>query len=83
MQFGYGVDFMSPLPKKLAWLEKEISDGRPFIAGDTFSIADITGMAAVLVCDFLKIDIPSEFTYIHKWINSMRSRPSFSQGNIQ
>jgi len=36
------------VPEKWAWLDAELADGRPFVAGDDFSVADITGMAASL-----------------------------------
>ena len=32
-------------PERLRWLDREMSDGRPFIAGRDLSVADITGMA--------------------------------------
>jgi len=64
-------------PKRLAWLESEISDGRPYIAGDDFSIADITGMAAIMVCGFLNIDIPNEFKHVNTWAASMKARKSW------
>lgn len=73
----YAASQRKAFPKKLAWLDGEISDGRPYIAGDKFSVADITGMAALMVCGFIKIDIPSEYTHVNKWAKSMQSRPSW------
>ena len=65
--------------KNLAWLNDDMSDGRPFIAGDNFSVADITGMAMLLVCGFVQIDIPGELTHVKKWENAMKARPSWPQ----
>lgn len=73
----YAASLRRAFPKKLAWLEQEISDGRPFIAGDKFSIADITGMAALMVCGFISLEIPSEFKQVNQWAKSMQSRPSW------
>ena len=43
---AYAEAQRSLLSDKLAWLDKEISDGRSYLAGDDFSVADITAMAA-------------------------------------
>ncbi|MEO3387423.1 glutathione S-transferase [Mesorhizobium sp. CAU 1741] len=47
-----------------------------FIAGDDYSIADITGMIAV---DFMKparIAVPDELTNVRRWHDSVSARPS-------
>jgi len=64
--------------RKWRWLESELADGRPFIAGDRFSIADISGMAALMIGDFIKVEIPASLTHVHKWSDAMRSRPCWS-----
>ena len=51
---------------------------REFVAGDEFSIADITGLVAI---DFMKparITIPDELTNVIRWHNALRARPSAS-----
>ena len=63
--------------KKWTWLDSELADGRPFVAGDRFSIADITGMAALMIGDFIKIEIPDSLAHVHNWSNAVRSRPSW------
>lgn len=73
----YATSCRRTFAKKIAWLDGEISDGRPFIAGDKFSVADITGMAALMVCGFLNIETPSELKHVNKWTKSMRARPSW------
>ncbi len=73
----YAVSMRRAFIKKLAWLDKEMSDGRLFIAGDDFSVADIAGMAALMVCRFINIEIPKEFTYVTKWAKSVQSRPTW------
>ena len=62
---------------KFAWLDKEISDGRTFIAGDRFSVADITGMAAFGLAEALGIEVDGSLTHLHSWAERMRSRPSW------
>ena len=62
------VDFMRILDRELAT--------REFVAGDAFSVADITGLAAL---DFMKparIAIPEELTHVLRWHQALKSRPS-------
>jgi len=62
------VEFLRILDRELA--------GREFIAGDEYSIADITGMIAV---DFMKparIAIPEEFANVRRWYAALKARPS-------
>lgn len=60
------------------WLDEELSDGRAFIAGDDFTIADITGMAAFFVSDICQLDLPSEQTHAKRWEQKLRARESFA-----
>jgi glutathione S-transferase len=50
--------------------------GRPFIAGDRFSIADIMGLVAL---DFIKparITIPENLVNLRRWRETLAARPS-------
>jgi len=65
-------------PKAIAFLElldRELA-GREFVAGEEFSVADITGMIAV---DFMKparIALPENLTHVGRWYRAVSSRPS-------
>jgi glutathione S-transferase len=62
------IEFLHILDKELA--------GREFIAGDDFSIADITGLVAA---DFMKparIAVPEELTNVLRWRATVAARPS-------
>lgn len=62
------VDFMRILDGELAT--------REFVAGDEFSIADITGLVAI---DFMKparITVPEELANVQRWYKAIASRPS-------
>ena len=51
---------------------------REFVAGDAYSIADITGLVAL---DFMKparIAIPEELTNVIRWRSAIAGRPSAS-----
>jgi glutathione S-transferase len=59
----------------LGLLDKELAE-RPFIAGDGFSIADITALVAI---DFMKparIQRPPDLTNVARWHAEVSARPS-------
>jgi len=62
------VEFLGLLDRELA--------AKPFIAGDEYSIADITGMIAI---DFMKparIAVPPELGNVRRWYEEVSARPS-------
>ncbi|HWK63335.1 MAG TPA: glutathione S-transferase [Rhizobiaceae bacterium] len=59
----------------LRFLDGELAN-REFVAGDSYSVADITGMIAV---DFMKparIQVPDELGNVLRWYRAVASRPS-------
>jgi glutathione S-transferase len=58
-------------------LDAELKE-RPYVAGDTFSVADITGFIAI---DFMKpaqLAVPDELGHIKRWHAGIAARPSAS-----
>lgn len=64
--------------KNWAWLDAELADGRAFVAGDRFTVADITGMAALMVCGLAEKSAPVELKHAKRWEQAMLSRSSFA-----
>jgi glutathione S-transferase len=61
----------------LNWLNDELA-GREFIAGDKYTIADITALVAI---DFLKpakLSVPDDHRHLQRWHNQVASRQSAS-----
>ncbi len=59
----------------LALLDRELA-GREFAAGDSYSIADVTGLIAI---DFMKparIALPEELANVRRWYGMLAARPS-------
>lgn len=50
----------------------------PFIAGDTFSIADITAFVSVEFLKPAKIALPDELHHLRRWHEAVSARPSAS-----
>lgn len=51
---------------------------QPYIAGDRFTVADITALAGLAFGGFCQITIPETATYLKAWHDRMQQRPSFS-----
>jgi len=47
-----------------------------YLAGDDFSMADITAFAGLVFADFAKIDIPQECFNLLAWREKIANRPS-------
>lgn len=59
----------------LALLDAELA-GRPFIAGDAFTVADITALVAVDFMKAPKIERPAELAHLARWYEAVSARPS-------
>lgn len=49
-----------------------------YLAGDSFSIADITAFAGLAFADFAKIDVPENLQHLQAWRARMAARPSIA-----
>jgi glutathione S-transferase len=49
---------------------------RPFIAGDRFSVADITGLVTVDLMKPAKLQIPEKNKHVRRWHSEISARPS-------
>jgi glutathione S-transferase len=58
------------------WFDRELSDGRVFLAGTDFSIADIVLLCGVDFAKFVGMDMPEDCAYLRGWHQRAASRPS-------
>ncbi len=83
---GYFKDRMTPIPeygaeagkiasKYLNVLEKQLTKNE-FIAGESFSIADITALCAIDFGRVVKVKIDEKHTQLQRWYQSVSARPS-------
>ena len=61
-----------------AWFDREMSDGRSYVTGETFTIADITGMAALFVAEMMEKALPEDLRHAGRWAETMKARGSFA-----
>ncbi len=56
-------------------VNETLSD-RPFIAGDRFTVADVTGLVALDFAKPARILIPPELLHLNRWHAALKARPS-------
>ncbi len=56
----------------------QVLSGQPYIAGQDFSVADITAFAGLAFADFVKIDIPEDLGRLRDWRTRIAARPSIA-----
>jgi glutathione S-transferase len=77
------------VPQVPAWAEAnkprvmeflQLLDGglqdRPFVAGDRYTVADITGLTAVDFMKPAKLAVPDELAHVRRWHADVSARPS-------
>jgi glutathione S-transferase len=64
------MDFLCIFDRNLA--------GRPFVAGDRYSVADITGLVAVDFMKPAKLTVPEDCANLRRWHAAVSARPSAS-----
>jgi glutathione S-transferase len=60
---------------RLGWLDRELAE-RPFVAGERYTIADITALVAIDFGRVVDIRIAPDQKHLLRWYESVSSRPS-------
>ncbi len=60
-----------------SWLNQEL-EGRNYVAGEHFSVADITALATVDFARWIKLQPDEDLVNLQRWYQSVSSRPSAS-----
>jgi len=58
------------------WLDGELADGRPFIAGDTYSMADICALSTVDFAHWIGLPLDDDKPHLKAWHERVIARPS-------
>jgi glutathione S-transferase len=59
----------------LKWLDRELAD-KPFVAGETYSMADICALSTVDFAEWIGLPIPDTFANVKAWHARVTARPS-------
>jgi glutathione S-transferase len=60
----------------MSWIDAELGDGREFVAGDRFSMADIVLLCGVDFAKFVRMEIPAEAKHLRGWHQRVSARPT-------
>ena len=63
--------------KTMIYLDEVLADNA-FLAGDTFSVADITAFAGLSFAEFAKVEVPQNLTNLNAWRAKVAARPSIA-----
>lgn len=63
--------------ERMVWLDRELA-GRAYIAGDRFTVADITAYTGFFLAKVPKIRITDAQPHLLKWFDAISQRPSVS-----
>lgn len=72
---AYGHVRQAQLLERMAWLNRELAD-RTYIAGETYSVADITAQCAFVMGRATGSKIPEDMTNLTRWYQLVTSRPT-------
>jgi len=72
----YGEHNRNVVARAMMWIDAELADGRPFLAGDGFSMADIVLLCGIDFARFVEMDMPDEAEHLRAWHARISARPS-------
>ena len=73
----WGLRQKETAEKTMVYLDGVLAENA-YLAGDRFSIADITAFAGLAFADFASIDIPEHLTHLTGWRAKVAARPSIA-----
>jgi glutathione S-transferase len=71
----FGESNRERIASAMRWLDREL-EGRDFIAGDSYSIADICALSSVDFADWIDLKIPDDCARLKAWHARVSARPS-------
>jgi glutathione S-transferase len=74
----YGEHSKKIVASAMRWIDRELSDGREFLAGPNYSMADIVLLCGIDFSKFINIDMPEDARRLRAWHGRVSTRPSAS-----
>ena len=71
----YGESNRERYAKALQWFDREL-EGREFVTGGTYTVADIIGLVAIDFATFIGLQMPEGTPHLHAWHARVSARPS-------
>lgn len=60
----------------MRWFDGELADGRAFLAGADYSVADVALLCGIDFAKFVNMDMPEDCAHLHAWHARVSARPS-------
>jgi glutathione S-transferase len=72
----YGARNRKIVAGAMKWLDGEMADGRRWLAGDTYSMADIVLLCGIDFAKFVNMEMPQDAAHLRAWHARVSARPS-------
>jgi len=72
----YGARNRKIVAAAMKWLNSEMADGRPFLVGDNYSMADIVLLCGIDFAKFVNMEMPEDAANLRAWHARASARPS-------
>jgi glutathione S-transferase len=72
----YGAHNRKIVANAMNWIDSELGDGRAYLAGAHYSMADIVLLCGIDFAKFVNMDIPKNCDNLHAWHARVSARPS-------
>jgi glutathione S-transferase len=72
----YGEHSRKIVANAMKWIDREFADGREFLAGNAYSMADIVLLCGIDFAKFVNMDMPDEAAHLRAWHARVSARPS-------
>ena len=74
----FGRSNLANLDRAITWLDGELSDGRPFLTGQTFGVVDIAAVTIIDFAELITMQPIKERANVAAWHARMAARPSYA-----
>jgi glutathione S-transferase len=74
----YGEHNRKVVARAMSWIDNELADGREFLGGARFSMADIVLLCGIDFSRFVEMDMPEDAKHLRAWHARVSARPSAS-----
>ena len=72
----YGEFSKKTLANAMRWIDRELSDGRQFLAGAHYTMADIVLLCGIDFAKFIHQEMPEDAPHLRAWHERVSARPS-------
>jgi len=72
----YGEHSKKVLANAMKWIDRELGDGREFLAGAHYTMADIVLLCGIDFAKFIHQDMPDDAPHLRAWYARVSARPS-------